>query len=115
MLRCYDRHTLVPCSDHAWNEVGRTRSWIAKYRCNLPCCLIQPFRHVNAGRLVAAANESDAVFVKLGEHCVDFRARRTENELDSFVGQTSDQELSTVNFCHRSLSSISLSTADTYS
>jgi len=69
---------------------------------------------VNAGRLVADGNESDAVFVKLGEHWVDFRARQTENELDSLVRQTSDQELSTVNFCHRSLSSISLSTADTY-
>src|SRR5215469_15836058 len=97
-----NRHAFMPCGNHAGNEVRRTRPRISENSSDLPSCFVQPFRHMNSGGFMAHGDESDAVLLELREHRIDFGARQTENEVDSFVGQTFDEKLTAADFGHHS-------------
>jgi hypothetical protein len=102
MLRGYDQHryAFMPCGNHTWNEVRRTRAGIAQYGGDLAGRFVEPLRHVNAGSFVTDGNESDAVLLEFRKHRIDLGARQPENELDSFVGEAPDQKLSAREFSH---------------
>ena len=95
-----DGHALVARGDHAGQKIRRTGTGISEHGGHLTGRLVQPFRHVDGGRLVTDGNESHVVLVQLGEQRIDLGTRESEDELDALGDQTSQQKFSTSDFAH---------------
>src|SRR5208283_4380653 len=98
-------YALVPRRDHAGDQIRRPGTGIAKHRRHLAGRLVQPFRHVDGGSLVANRDESHFVLLQLGEQRIDLRTGESKHKPDTLADQTSDKKLSSSNFAHKILAS----------